>query len=55
MLLKTETRFVEFQRMRRKKMKHEDVAKQIIKNVGGAENINNAWHCMTIQSKTIWA
>lgn len=28
-------------------MKHEDVAKQIIKNVGGAENINNAWHCMT--------
>lgn len=28
-------------------MKHEDVAKQIIKNVGGADNINNAWHCMT--------
>lgn len=28
-------------------MKHEDIAKQIIKDVGGAENINNAWHCMT--------
>lgn len=28
-------------------MKHEDIVKQIIDNVGGAENINNAWHCMT--------
>lgn len=28
-------------------MKHEDIVKQIIKDVGGAENINNAWHCMT--------
>lgn len=28
-------------------MTHEDIAKQIIKDVGGAENINNAWHCMT--------
>ncbi|MBV7391724.1 MULTISPECIES: glucose PTS transporter subunit IIA [Enterococcus] len=28
-------------------MKHEDIAKQIIKDVGGADNINNAWHCMT--------
>ncbi|GCF92685.1 PTS system beta-glucoside-specific EIIBCA component [Enterococcus florum] len=28
-------------------MKHEEVAKQIIRDVGGAENINNAWHCMT--------
>ncbi|MGM0214108.1 glucose PTS transporter subunit IIA [Enterococcus sp. AZ109] len=28
-------------------MKHEDIAKQIIQDVGGAENINNAWHCMT--------
>ncbi|WP_319469060.1 glucose PTS transporter subunit IIA [uncultured Trichococcus sp.] len=28
-------------------MKHEDVAKQIIDNIGGIENVNNAWHCMT--------
>ncbi len=28
-------------------MKHEDVAKEIIANIGGKENINNAWHCMT--------
>lgn len=29
------------------KMKHEEIAKQIIEDVGGAENINNVWHCMT--------
>lgn len=28
-------------------MKHEEIAKQIIQHVGGASNINNAWHCMT--------
>ena len=28
-------------------MKHEDVAKQVLEYVGGADNINNAWHCMT--------
>jgi PTS system beta-glucosides-specific IIC component len=29
------------------KMKHQDVGKRIIEKVGGKENINNAWHCMT--------
>lgn len=28
-------------------MMKEDIVKQIIKDVGGSENINNAWHCMT--------
>ncbi|WP_206912559.1 hypothetical protein IGL98_000416 [Enterococcus sp. DIV0840] len=28
-------------------MKHEEIAKQIIEDVGGAGNINNVWHCMT--------
>lgn len=28
-------------------MKHDEIATAIIKNVGGPENINNAWHCMT--------
>jgi len=28
-------------------MNQEEVAAQIIKDVGGAQNINNAWHCMT--------
>lgn len=28
-------------------LKHEDIAKQIIENVGGKENVNNVWHCMT--------
>ncbi|WP_125606692.1 glucose PTS transporter subunit IIA [Lapidilactobacillus bayanensis] len=28
-------------------MKHDEIATAIIKNVGGRENINNAWHCMT--------
>lgn len=28
-------------------MKKEEVAKLIIRHVGGKENINNAWHCMT--------
>lgn len=28
-------------------MKHHDVAKRIIENVGGKENIQNVWHCMT--------
>ncbi|MFL2116807.1 PTS transporter subunit EIIB [Marinilactibacillus psychrotolerans] len=28
-------------------MKHHDVAKRIIENVGGADNIQNVWHCMT--------
>ena len=30
-----------------KKMTKEDIVKQIIKDVGGSDNINNAWHCMT--------
>ncbi|NTQ65614.1 PTS glucose transporter subunit IIA [Enterococcus faecium] len=25
----------------------QEVAKEIVKDVGGAENVNNAWHCMT--------
>lgn len=25
----------------------QEVAKEIVKYVGGAENVNNAWHCMT--------
>ncbi|WP_041556411.1 glucose PTS transporter subunit IIA [Carnobacterium sp. 17-4] len=28
-------------------MKKEEVAKQIVQHVGGKENINNVWHCMT--------
>jgi len=28
-------------------MNHEEVVKEIIQYVGGKENINNAWHCMT--------
>lgn len=28
-------------------MKHHDVAKRIIENVGGKDNIQNVWHCMT--------
>ena len=28
-------------------MKHEEIVKEIINHVGGEENINNAWHCMT--------
>ncbi|EAC5490521.1 PTS beta-glucoside transporter subunit EIIBCA, partial [Listeria monocytogenes] len=28
-------------------MTKEDIVKQIIKDVGGSDNINNAWHCMT--------
>ena len=28
-------------------MKHADVTKRIIDNVGGKENIDNVWHCMT--------
>lgn len=28
-------------------MNHIDTATDIIKNIGGKENINNAWHCMT--------
>lgn len=28
-------------------MNHKEVAQAIIQSVGGAENINNAWHCMT--------
>lgn len=28
-------------------MKHDEIATTIIKNIGGRENINNAWHCMT--------
>lgn len=28
-------------------MKHEEVTKKIIESIGGPENINNAWHCMT--------
>lgn len=28
-------------------MKHEEIVKQIIEDVGGAGNINNVWHCMT--------
>lgn len=28
-------------------MKHEEIAKSIIEAVGGQNNINNAWHCMT--------
>lgn len=28
-------------------MKREEVVAEIIKQVGGKENINNAWHCMT--------
>ncbi|ALS02089.1 PTS beta-glucoside transporter subunit EIIBCA [Enterococcus silesiacus] len=28
-------------------MKYEEIAKQIIEDVGGAGNINNVWHCMT--------
>lgn len=28
-------------------MNHKDVAQAIIQNVGGVENVNNAWHCMT--------
>lgn len=28
-------------------MKHEDIAKRIIEKVGGEENIQNVWHCMT--------
>ncbi|KAF1298058.1 PTS beta-glucoside transporter subunit EIIBCA [Enterococcus sp. JM4C] len=28
-------------------MEHKEIAQQIIKAVGGQENINNAWHCMT--------
>lgn len=29
------------------KMKHVETAEHIIKHVGGKENINNTWHCMT--------
>ena len=28
-------------------MMKEDIVKQIIKDVGGSENINNAWHCIS--------
>lgn len=28
-------------------MNHEGVAKEVIANIGGKENVNNAWHCMT--------
>lgn len=28
-------------------MKYSEIAEEIIKNAGGSENINNAWHCMT--------
>ncbi|AEB30158.1 PTS system beta-glucoside-specific EIIBCA component [Carnobacterium sp. 17-4] len=28
-------------------VKKEEVAKQIVQHVGGKENINNVWHCMT--------
>lgn len=28
-------------------MNHEEVAKEVIANIGGKENVNNAWHCMT--------
>ncbi|MGM0124458.1 hypothetical protein IGI37_001836 [Enterococcus sp. AZ194] len=28
-------------------MEHKEIAKRIIEAVGGTENINNAWHCMT--------
>lgn len=28
-------------------MTKEEIVEQIIKDVGGADNINNAWHCMT--------
>lgn len=28
-------------------MTHKEVANSIIEQIGGKENINNAWHCMT--------